>query len=255
MSYYETSDQITKPGFVQGRGCHRCGGGGMFGPAVVYAGRCFQCGGTGNQPGGVKVYAYPSSWTPEAIAEAAAAREAKATAKREAAWAKKSAKAAVEAELVWARNVERFPFLATVTPADITWEVAADIVAKGRKYDLTDRQATLVESHVAKNRAEADLASIPVTEVEVAELAEGRYEIEGVVRTTKIQYSDFGGQLKMLVELDNGTKVWGSVPSALYVEAGDRVRFTATVERSGDDSGFGFFKRPAKAERLEEVVA
>ena len=68
--------------------------------------------------------------------------------------------------------------------------------------------------------------------------------------STKWVENGFGGSLKMLVQHEDGWKVWGSVPSSIDVDKGSRVRFTATVEQSNDDALFGFFKRPAKAEVL-----
>jgi len=108
-------------------------------------------------------------------------------------------------------------------------------------YDATQADAEAVQA-VLDAIADREAATVPVVE--------GRYEIQGEVLTVKFQESQFGGSLKMLVEVD-GYKVWGTVPTDLYgVDRGDRVAFTATVERSQDDAGFGFFKRPTKARRL-----
>lgn len=97
---------------------------------------------------------------------------------------------------------------------------------------------------VAKRAAQAAaLAQAP-------ELAEGRYEVEGTVVSVKWVDSDFGGNLKMLVELADGNRVFGTVPSSLDAEAGDRVAFTAQVERSKGDEHFGYYKRPTKARKI-----
>ena len=61
----------------------------------------------------------------------------------------------------------------------------------------------------------------------------------------------------MLVEFDDGNRVWGTVPKALFTgetsgPEGRRVVFTAKVERSGDDEHFGFFSRPSKAQFLDK---
>jgi hypothetical protein len=55
--------------------------------------------------------------------------------------------------------------------------------------------------------------------------------------------------MKMVVKVEQGWAVWGSVPEAIAieVEVGDTVTFTATVTRSDRDPKFGFFKRPTKA--------
>lgn len=60
----------------------------------------------------------------------------------------------------------------------------------------------------------------------------------------------------MTVELANGAKVWGSVPSAIdtaELHKGTRVRFEALIT-AGDDPSFGFFKRPTKAAIVAELV-
>ena len=75
--------------------------------------------------------------------------------------------------------------------------------------------------------------------------------ITGIVLAQKWQESHYGDTLKMLVKDDRGFKVYGTVPSALDCERGDKVVFTANVEASKDDETFGFFKRP----RASKVVA
>jgi hypothetical protein len=65
---------------------------------------------------------------------------------------------------------------------------------------------------------------------------------------------------KMTVKDDRGFLVWGSVPECLWEQVRDctlrgrRVSFKANVEKSDRDEHFGFFKRPRKAEIVEEVA-
>lgn len=55
----------------------------------------------------------------------------------------------------------------------------------------------------------------------------------------------------MLVRLAGECRVYGTVPAALGdVARGSHVKFVATVERSREDSTFGFFSRPTAAEML-----
>jgi hypothetical protein len=83
------------------------------------------------------------------------------------------------------------------------------------------------------------------------ELEEGTYEVVGTVISIKGQSSQWGFTEKMLVELDSGQRVYGTLPSAIAeAQKGDRVAFTATVTRSPSDPIFGFFSRPRKA-RIE----
>jgi len=98
-------------------------------------------------------------------------------------------------------------------------------------------------------RADAESA------VEQAPVVEGRITIEGVVLAAYLKPSDYyDARWVMTVLDDRGFKVWGSIPSGINPNVGDKVRFTATVEAS-DDKFFGFFKRPVKAEivQLQEV--
>jgi hypothetical protein len=118
----------------------------------------------------------------------------------------------------------------------------SDVRRRVRQYGNGSRE------RAAKDAAEAEEITIPVPE--------GRYQITGEVLSTKWVDSDYGSTLKMLVKVDtlNGVyRIFGSVPSALTVERGDNVTFTATVERSAKDESFGFFKRPTKATLLETV--
>lgn len=85
-------------------------------------------------------------------------------------------------------------------------------------------------------------------------LEEGRLELTGKVVHTRAQDSQFGTTIKMLVVLEDGNKVWGTVPEALfraYADTGRNdgvkgsvIKFRGTVERSEDDEHFGFLKRP-----------
>jgi hypothetical protein len=120
--------------------------------------------------------------------------------------------------------------------------IARDIRRKLFVYgSISQRQADLVAKLVApKPEAPAEV---------LVDVPEGRLVIEGEVLTTKWQESDFGGSLKMLVKVTTPQgvyKLWGSVPSAISVDRGDRVSFAAQV--TAKETGFGFFKRPTQAQ-------
>jgi len=99
-------------------------------------------------------------------------------------------------------------------------------------------------------KREALLAAAPVLEDGKGIL------IEGTIISTRMQESNYGETLKMLVQMTNGNRVWGTVPDAIICECGQAcvkgslVRFVANVERKDGDDHFGFFKRPRKAEVL-----
>lgn len=93
------------------------------------------------------------------------------------------------------------------------------------------------------------------------EVAEGRREVCGRVLGTKWRGDDWGGSLKMLVLLDDGSKVWGSCPDLKVpdytrvterheITRGDRISFRGTFKRSKGDPHFGFFSRPSNASLL-----
>jgi hypothetical protein len=125
-----------------------------------------------------------------------------------------------------------------------------------RNHELSERQLAAVRR---SQEREAQWQERKRQEREalanVAPLAEGRYRIEGEILSTRWQESAYGSALKMLVRLDDGNKVWGTVPNHLLGGAelkGARVAFTAKVERSPDDEHFGFFKRPTGAELVPD---
>lgn len=78
----------------------------------------------------------------------------------------------------------------------------------------------------------------------------GAETITGEVLSTKWVESQWGSTKKMLVADDRGFKVWGTIPSSMDADRGDRVTFIANIEQSDDDQYFGFFKRPRKAQVL-----
>jgi hypothetical protein len=130
---------------------------------------------------------------------------------------------------------------------------------------LTEKQ-TAAAHKVLDSRAAK--AAAPVVAV-----ITGRVVITGKVISTKSYETDYGTAYKMLVEDERGFRVFGSVPSNLWDEieflgsyrkiawnetdgvmiklVGMELTFTATVEQSQNDAGFGFFKRPAKAAIVE----
>jgi hypothetical protein len=170
-----------------------------------------------------------------------------------------------EAEAVAAKNSHN-DYVITGYKRGTTWEektltgkwtaILQDMAWKVQKYgDLSDKQVAFARrmlgwlAEAEEKHAEREAA----TEAKIAagvEVPEGRIVIEGTVLSTKWVESQFGSTQKMLVENEQGWKVWGSVPSSIEVDKGTKVQFTATVERSKDDALFGFFKRPAKASTI-----
>jgi hypothetical protein len=241
------SRSIAKPGFIRVAGaCNKCGGAGGWRGWPGFT--CFRCGGNGQEPNGYKTYAYPADWTDEQIVAHRDERAAKAAIRREQTAARKQAKAeAAKAEWLAAN-----PAVAKILKAHADDSFVQSLQAGLDTYGtLTERQVEVllqtpakIKERKARDAAEAKRVA------QATPVPNGTEVITGEVVSTKWVDSDYGSTLKMLVLEDRGFKVWGSVPRAIDVEQGTKVRFTAAVERSNDDDLFGFFKRPRKAEVL-----
>lgn len=115
---------------------------------------------------------------------------------------------------------------------------------------LTEKQAGLAR------KIDLELKTPKVMKPKV-DVVEGKgITITGTVISTRSEEVNFGYRgsivFKMLVEDDRGFRLWGTVPASIGdTERGEKVTFTADVERSKDDSTFGFFKRPRKGQVLE----
>lgn len=240
--------------------CGRCGGSGVY----LHYGTCFNCGGTGYQPGQPKhrFQADPKNRMKQELARNAE-RQAEASA------------------LELALNELPAPVAAALRASEDTFQrlngyyngegeemsreetFRHSLYCKLRKYgSLSDAQVAAVERGLERDAQKAaDEAALQ----NAAPLVGGKREVEGVIVSTKTQHGDYGSTLKMLVKQDDGNKVWGTVPRKVEDLAfsstdddgnvtegielvGQRIRFTAQVERSSDDPHFGFFKRPTKVE-------
>jgi|SRR5579859_5206325 len=121
-----------------------------------------------------------------------------------------------------------------------------------KNWELTPGQTAAVvkiaakrAENAARKAAEAATEVVPTTPAPT-----GRVTVYGVIKGEKWVESDFGTTRKMLVKLDDGNKVWCSVPSKLFPFEpadgikGKRIKLTATFERSKDDEHFSFGSRP-----------
>src|SRR5208337_106414 len=136
-----------------------------------------------------------------------------------------------------------------------------DIVGKLVKYgNISDNQKAFVSKLLG------NIARRPIIEAQrkaeheaAAPVQSGRLEVTGTVLAMKeveaYQVSRYSPETawKLLIRLDDGSKVWGSRFANL--NKGDRIRFTATFEPSKDDPKFGFYKRPvASPDAVEAIV-
>jgi hypothetical protein len=104
----------------------------------------------------------------------------------------------------------------------------------------------VLDSEINKKVVEAvDTRNIP-------DLPEGKLTFVGKVLSIKNQESFYGIVTKILVEHEEGYKVWGTLPRSInHVDRGETVSFSATITRSDKDPSFGFFSRPTKAKIVE----
>lgn len=85
----------------------------------------------------------------------------------------------------------------------------------------------------------------------------GKDSINGTIISIKEKegYMENSIVLKVLIELENKSTVYGNLPKSLYdAEKGSQVSFTATFNKASDtDNTHSFFKRPSKAKILETI--
>ena len=126
-------------------------------------------------------------------------------------------------------------------------DFAQDVLRKLDQYgSLSDAQVNALVKSMAR-----DLEYVARKAAEAAEpkgdAPSGRVQVTGTVLSTKTQEGDWGITTKMLVKLENNSKVWVTCPDG--VERGDTITFKATFEVSKDDTSFAFGKRPILVER------
>lgn len=163
-------------------------------------------------------------------------------------------------EFVWATYADHIRQTGGNEYAAWALNTAYDIATEARQYgQASDKQIALVCRLISEIE---EKAAQYVPPVQSGDVPTGRVQIEGIVLGAPKWYDNsFGGSWKMTVKLDNGSRVWGTVPTCLLttpqeyddyvgpaVGAGDRVRFTATVKPRELD--FGWYSRPANAELL-----
>jgi len=180
---------------------------------------------------------------------------------------KKRAAAHAESLKMWlAREafIEKHPSIATAMKAIEEPVHAGNLFVKDvlRKLDrygsLSDKQVAAVEQSLARDVEHAAKKAAEAVEVK-GDAPEGRVEVTGTVLSVQSRESDWGKVLKMLVKLENNSKVWVSVPGAACgTEGGLKgkvITVRATFERSRDDKSFAFGKRPTLIGIREDVVA
>lgn len=94
--------------------------------------------------------------------------------------------------------------------------------------------------------------NIPLPTDFTAPIPSGRFTIIGKVINIKKNFR-WGGE-NMIVQMENGWKIFGHVPRNLMnnedFKNGCIVKFVATIKPSNNDFVFGFFSRPTNAKIL-----
>jgi len=119
-----------------------------------------------------------------------------------------------------------------------------DVIGKLNQYgSLSERQVAAVLTSLARDVQKAQQQAVEATEVK-GEAPVGRVTVTGVVLSTKVVEGFYGTTVKMLVKLENNSRVWLTVPSKASVSRNDSITVTATFEASKDDKSFAFGSRP-----------
>lgn len=230
---------LDKPVRIIPAPCSRCNGEGGSPDWVGFT--CLRCQGEGIDPV-LKVYAFPLDYTDEDILQFEATRLLRNARESQ----RRRAKRGLGDILTRRDNIREYPILVSLLHRyPYGDQLIDDILAKVDGYPLTDSQvSTLVSAIEAHDFRLAQLASLP-------DLPEGTYELIGTAVSVRTMNGRFGPQDKLLLQLDSGQRVYGTLPSSLTgAEPGQRVALTATVKRSDSDPLFGYFKRPRKGRVL-----
>lgn len=230
--------------------CRRCGPTGWYGHysynTDAESSRCYECHGRG----------VGTRQTPAVLALRGRAKADRLVAER----AEKQARAERRgAEL--AEYADVLAYLHGHEGADGFIGSIADRAAKVGV--LTPRQVEAAREVMQREQAKAGAENQPPAPVPT-----GRVEVVGVIVSDKWADSPWGATRKMLVQSDEGWRVYGTCPDALACAPRDwpagqdhppvrgrRVRFVAAVEPSSNEPTFGWFKRPTHAEVIAYTAA
>jgi hypothetical protein len=136
-------------------------------------------------------------------------------------------------------------FAAAIAAYTGTNPFVKDVVAKlGHYGSLSERQVSAVLAAIARDAQKATQQAAEAIEVK-GPAPEGRQTVTGVILSTKQVEGGYGWTLKMLVKLENGSRVWLTVPAKAAADKGDTITVTATFTVSKDDKSFAFGSRPS----------
>lgn len=226
------------------------------------AGPACSCSCGGENHGGR--WSFITSYTTGEAMDAAAEHAAKAEAKRAAAAERKAgrARAAFQAWTA-AGNADVVEYLAGVDRHECS-QFLFDMATTARELKpLSPRQADAVRRCAAwdaerKAKAEARAAEASARRAAGVTAPSGKRTVTGTVVSVKFEDSSFGagGVYKMLVKLDDGARIYSTVPSKIRdvnrTTQGNlcglrdaRISLTATFQPSRQDATFGYASRPS----------
>lgn len=279
---------IEKPAKVVETECYRCGGAGGYKQWPGFT--CFRCGGSGIDPTQHDwafpndwTDEQIENWDQARLDRNQAAQERRAERKRaeaEATYANNIEKYPELEHIEQLRTQEAEAFQEIedrlgnryymegqaarayddeIKAARLTDPWSHDILSKMRRYELTENQAhAVIESQAKFDQSQADYladrAKKLAERANASPFPEGKQTVTGTVVSTRIDevYTPAGTKstLKMLVETDDGNRVWGTAPSKVLSVApaelkNSRIKFKGTFEVSSDDEHFGFVSRPS----------
>ena len=122
---------------------------------------------------------------------------------------------------------------------------ARDILNKFHNYHtLSDKQVSAFTNAINRDH-EWDAKRKAEDAEPKGDAPEGRVEVTGTILSIQEKDTPFGYVFKMLVKLDNNSKVYCTAPQkALDLGRGDTIKFKATFQRAKDDRHFAFGSRP-----------
>lgn len=243
--------------------CGRCGGAGGSDAWRATGWTCFDCGGCGTESRTYTAYRFrkdPRKRRAEDDARAAELRELdRAFAETVCELGDVGVALVTAAAATWAADAAN-TWGEDYVAVDRETRFRSELAWKLHRFgSLSEKQLAAVRRGLERDAAEAEKQARALA---AGAFTGGKLDVEGTVVSTKWVESQYGSAKKMLLELDDGRRLWGTVAASLETQElgddgeylgstllsqGDRVAFTATVEASQDDATFGFFKRPTKA--------
>jgi hypothetical protein len=146
-------------------------------------------------------------------------------------------------------------FDAAIADLKTTNPFVKDVVAKLGLYgSLSERQVAAVLAAIARDAQKATQTVVEAAEVK-GPAPVGRQTVTGTVLSTKRVEGAYGVTLKMLLKLENNSRVWLTVPSKASADRGDVLTVTATFDVSKDDPSFAFGKFPLLVKAVKATVA